>query len=795
MSRATGENVGSYAISKDSYTYGSNYEETFVGANLAIGTRSITLAADSKSKTYGDTDPVLTAQVTTGTIVTGDIASGTLSRATGENVASYAISKNSYTYGSNYEETFVGAELSIGTRPITIAADAKSKTYGDNDPALTAQVTAGTIVTGDMATGTLSRATGENVGSYAISKDTYTYGSNYEETFVGAELSIGTRPITIAADAKSKTYGDNDPALTAQVTAGTIVTGDMATGTLSRATGENVGAYTINKGTLTYWSNYDESLVNNDLTIVKKVITVTAISDTRAYNGALSSSINPRVETLASGDGIDRQAIQIYDNPNVGISHVLTASGLTIKNGIDDATGNYTINYVTSPATGIITAKQLTVTDPTITSSKVYDGNNTASVIEGFLSDVAPGDVGNVSISASATYSDASAGTGKTIIVRYILSGSAAGNYTAPADYVYSVVAAQIVRKQLTIPSPTVITNKMVDGNTNAVISSTGNLSGLETVDASNVGLTAEAHYDNSAVGINKTITVVYTLTGSAADNYIAPLDYVISGAKVSDNITLSPLNAPTPGCENSDMELSYTILTGTPTEYTMTFNAPALAGGVKNIVYTGLPTLLSNGTLLFTIPKGMPDGSYQGTLQMKNELGVESAAYPFSFTINLSADYIIHKFDDVVLCDNSSLRFTAYQWYKDGVLVTGATDQFYCDPDGLVGSYSLKVTTKDGQSLLSCAKVLNIPLAKKISVYPSPVKVNQACTVKLIGLNEEDLDGAELSVYTMQGVRICHSTKVEKINSVNLPMAGMYTGRVTTSKGQEFLFKVIVAK
>ncbi|WP_460389948.1 MBG domain-containing protein, partial [Algoriphagus aestuariicola] len=114
--------------------------------------------------------------------------------------------------------------LTVGQRAITITADAgQSKTYGDADPTLTATVTSGTIVGGDVASGSLVRASGENVGLYAISQGTYTYGSNYDETYVGADFEITQRAITITADAgQSKTYGDADPTLTATVTSGTI---------------------------------------------------------------------------------------------------------------------------------------------------------------------------------------------------------------------------------------------------------------------------------------------------------------------------------------------------------------------------------------------------------------------------------------------------------------------------------------------------------------------------------------------------------------------------------------------
>ena len=69
---------------------------------------------------------------------------------------------------------------------------------------------------------------GENVGSYAIKQGTLSAGSNYALTFVGANLTINARPMTVTADAKSKTYGDADPALTYTGTRSTARTASRA---------------------------------------------------------------------------------------------------------------------------------------------------------------------------------------------------------------------------------------------------------------------------------------------------------------------------------------------------------------------------------------------------------------------------------------------------------------------------------------------------------------------------------------------------------------------------------------
>src|SRR4030095_8134467 len=208
-----GENAGTYAITQGTLSAGSNYNIVFTGANLTITARDLTVTADAKSKIYGDSDPVFT--YTHGTLYNGDtnsVFTGSLSRAPGENVGTYAITQGTLSAGPNYNILFTGANLTITTRDLTVTADAKSKVYGDSDPALT--YTHGTLYTGDtnaVFTGSLTRAPGENVGTYAITQGTLSAGTNYNILFTGADLSITPRPATVTANDKSKTYGDVNP--------------------------------------------------------------------------------------------------------------------------------------------------------------------------------------------------------------------------------------------------------------------------------------------------------------------------------------------------------------------------------------------------------------------------------------------------------------------------------------------------------------------------------------------------------------------------------------------------------
>jgi len=290
---------------------------------------------------------------------------------------------------------------------------------------------------------------------------------------------------------------------------------------------------------------------------------------------------------------------------------------------------------------------------------------------------------------------------------------------------------------------------------------------------------------------------VVYTLGSSAAVNYSAPADFVVPGAEIyAGSIVLDPLSNPTPNSANTGLVLSYSVVGGGPTQYQITFEEPALAVGIKNVSYTALVTTGTNGSISISVPAGTRPGKYKGTLQMRNDFGVESTVYAFVLTVNIPTEYIAVKYNRVLVLDNSTRMFSAYQWYKDGVAIEGATKQFYSDPKGLVGTYSIQATTTDGEILYSYPKVLNIPLIRKVTAYPTMVRANQTCTVEITDeAMDMDLTGAELSVYSTQGTRVYYSNKVEKVNSIQLPtMSGMYSGRLTTADGQSFLFKVIVA-
>jgi hypothetical protein len=238
------------------------------------------LTISSTSGTYG-TDLTLT---TTGGTTDGNITWGVSNdSATGCAISSGKLATTSIgtctvtatmAGNDNYNSvTNSGTTVTINAKPITVTAVVKTKTYGDPDPTLTYTTATGALVDQDTLTGTPTRVTGETVGEYTINQGTVTNtnNTNYNITYVSADLTINAKPITVTAIAKTKTYGDSDPALTYTTPVGALVGSDTLTGTLTRVTGENVDEYTINQGTVTNTNNtnYTISYIGSTLTITQ----------------------------------------------------------------------------------------------------------------------------------------------------------------------------------------------------------------------------------------------------------------------------------------------------------------------------------------------------------------------------------------------------------------------------------------------------------------------------------------------------------------------------------------------
>ena len=142
-----------------------------------------------------------------------------------------ASTQGTLAASGNYALNYTSADLTVGQRAITVTADAKSRAYGDANPALTYQVGGSGLANGDTpvgCAGDLGDDVASNVGTYGINAGhAGGLGQLRAELYERRPDRRPARPITVAADAQSRVYGNANPGLTYQVTGGTaLVNGD-----------------------------------------------------------------------------------------------------------------------------------------------------------------------------------------------------------------------------------------------------------------------------------------------------------------------------------------------------------------------------------------------------------------------------------------------------------------------------------------------------------------------------------------------------------------------------------------
>ena len=280
-------------------------------------------------------------------------------------------------------------------RPIKVTADpGQSKVYSNNaatDPALTHQITSGSLVGTDTLTGALTRVAGETVAGspYAINQGTLSAGNNYALTYVGANFTITKKELSVNADVKSKTYGATDPTLTSTLVGfvsgqnqnNTGVTGSAS---CSRTTGETVAGspYTITctPGTLDAPNYSFAEGTTANFTINRKQINDQRRSgledlrrdDPTAFTGVLSGFVNGEDATSAGVTG-EKSCSRAPGETVAGSPYAITCTAGTLAaDNYSFATGttaNFTINKKALSVNADPGTKVYGDTDPTFTAS------------------------------------------------------------------------------------------------------------------------------------------------------------------------------------------------------------------------------------------------------------------------------------------------------------------------------------------------------------------------------------------------------------------------------------------
>ncbi|MEI7796116.1 MAG: MBG domain-containing protein, partial [Methylococcaceae bacterium] len=303
------------------------------------------------------------------------------------------------------------------------AAQPQSKLYGDPDPSWSYTATGFKFTdTPSVLTGGLTRAVGENVGSYVISSSFAT--ANYAITYTPAALAITPAALTLAAQPQSKLYGDPDPSWSYSVTGFKFTdTPSVLTGALSRDLGEQVASYNINQGGLAANENYDLQYKSANLVILPVVTTtpttpesisiqattttiltsILSVPAPVASGGEQGSSATINISVSNGAASIGAATITMANNGSLTIDNTVDTSSSGTSGGADNAT------ISTAETTAIDNTVETKATADTSSSGASSEANNaTTSTAETTTTD-------NAVVKAKVTTEKSSEGQSESV--------------------------------------------------------------------------------------------------------------------------------------------------------------------------------------------------------------------------------------------------------------------------------------------------------------------------------------------------------------------------------------------
>ena len=514
----TGKTVSVSAVSVNDGNSGNNYNVIYSdNVNSSIDKANLVISTSDVTKTYdGTTTAAGTAVAASGSqlfdtdsLSGGSFAYDSRHAGTGKTVTVSGVTVNDGNSGNNYNVSYAeNTSSTINKAILVITATNAHKVYdGTTDAAASTVITGGTqlFATDSITGGTFSydnknAGTGKSVSVAGVTVNDGNSGNNYTVSYQdNTSSAIDKAQLIVQAVADSKVYdgrvwSDARPLLIGRVR------GDYVTGLRQEFADKNAGTgKTINvvSGYVLHDGNGGNNYIvteqsSNAGVITPASLTISAVADSKVYDGFNKSNGKPVVTGIQYGDRVTGLFQQFADR-NAGTGKTINVvSGYVVQDG--NGGNNYIVSEQSSSA-GVITPATLTIT--AVADNKIYDGNTLSSLnplVSGLqYTDRVTG--------LWQDYADRNAGTGKTINIRsgfMLQDGNGGNNYTVNLVSSHSGV---ITPKQLTIAA--VANSKAYDGGITSANKPT--VTGLVTGDRV-TGLFQQ--YTDKQIGTSKTLVV-----------------------------------------------------------------------------------------------------------------------------------------------------------------------------------------------------------------------------------------------------------------------------------------------
>ena len=200
----------------------------------------------------------------------------------------------------------------------------------------------------------------------------------------------------------------------------------------------------------------------------------------------------------------------------------------------------------------------------------------------------------------------------------------------------------------------------------------------------------------------------VYSGTVGQTDTIVVGLDSLILTVYAVPAITIQPMDM---FCDNeANILIPFKTTAGNPDMFDVVINDVHYAG-------TAVGSDIS-------FPRGaeLVAGDYTATVTVGESGSDCSSQAAVNFTL-AAGDLMYSKWTDVLFISNADGRFVSYQWYNNGSLMYGETQQRLYYSKGLSGTYQCVMTTKEGKTIYTCPQDFE-DVQPSRSAEPEPNKV-----------------------------------------------------------------------
>ncbi|CAN1526081.1 Filamentous haemagglutinin, N-terminal [Burkholderiaceae bacterium] len=524
----------------------------------------------------------------------------------------------------------------------TISLVSGSSVYGDT-PVLSYAITNsfGSAITSPTATGTpvwelfsngasvgiQSISSTTNAGSYSLTYNSgialgnYTIMSGAASTWTVSKASLGlsvtgTYSGTTSITPTATTVTGLKNGETMVPTAVTLNDANVATAN------KYVTAITANTGNANF-NNYEVASSFNATPNSTSTNTASLNPITLSVTATASLTGNPYKGSAYTGS-YTSSAMVAADAALISVSGVATGTdaGTYASNMVVSLSGSAQTNYsnpVITNANLVISPKTITITNTALTAD--YDGVTSYAALAGQTNYsntalVGADAMGGVTQTANKTGVAQAGSFSVTPSAASVTSGN-------PNNYQFSFVAANHTVNPLSISvANAAVNDKVYDGSTTASVAS-GQVQGVLAMDASNISLTPAGSFTSANAGVNIPVNLSYSLSGTAAGNYV-----ISQPTGLTANIT--PKN------------ISITGQTGASKVYDATTTASMTGGLLSGVVNTDDVALTQAGTFasanvgtgIAITPNNVLTGSKAANYQLTQPTGLLGDITPAILTV-----------------------------------------------------------------------------------------------------------------------------------------------------------------